>query len=46
MVQYYQRRDNLRTVLGSVPINEVKQEIINTITSLEDKKFGSNRRSM
>ena len=46
VVQYYQRRDNLRTVLGSVPINEVKQEIINTITSLEDKKFGSNRRSM
>ena len=46
VVQYYRTRDNLKTVLGSISIDEVKHEIINAIKSLENKKYGINRGSM
>ena len=46
VVQYYQTRDNLRTVAGSIPISEVKSEIISTITGLENEKYRTDRRSI
>ena len=46
VVQYYRTRDKLKTVLGSISIDEVKHEIINAIKSLENKKYGINRGSM
>lgn len=46
VIQYYQTRDNLRTVLGAISIKEVKSEIISTITSLENERYSTDRRSI
>ena len=46
VIQYYQTRDNLRTVSGAISINEVKSEIISTITSLENERYSTDRRSI